>query len=128
MTGIISESMYGFLDSNGILPNEQKGCKRQYRGTKDQLVIDKFVLKDLMKRHTNVAMGWVNYQYNNNNNNNNCYYKSHTTQLRAGEGVSACYGLPASRQVRPQQTLHIIIIIVIIIITLFTLGFKSSIQ
>ena len=28
MTGIISESMYGFLDSNGILPSEQKGCKR----------------------------------------------------------------------------------------------------
>ena len=35
------------------------------------------------------------------------YYNSHTTQLRTVEGVSACYRLPVSRQVRPQQTLHI---------------------
>ena len=62
MTGIISESIYGFLDSNGILPNEQKGCKRQCRGTKEQLFIDKLVLKDCMKRHTNLAMGWVDYR------------------------------------------------------------------
>ena len=33
-----------------------------------------------------------------------CYYNSHNTQLTKVEGVSACYGLPASRQVRPQQT------------------------
>ena len=29
------------------------------------------------------------------------------TQLRTMEGVSACYGLPASHQVRSQQILHI---------------------
>ena len=34
------------------------------------------------------------------------YYNIHFTQLRTVEGVSACYGLPASRHVRPQQTLH----------------------
>ena len=39
-----------------------------------------------------------------------CYcYNSHTTQLRTVEGVSACYMLPASRQVRPQQKIIIII-------------------
>ena len=62
MTGIISESIYGFLDRNGILPNERKGCKRQFRGTRDQLLIDKLVLKDCMKRHTNLTMGWVDYR------------------------------------------------------------------
>ena len=35
------------------------------------------------------------------------YYPSHTTQLRTVKGVSACCGLPASHQERPQQTLHI---------------------
>ena len=40
------------------------------------------------------------------------YYNSQTTQLTTVQGVSVCYGLPASRQVRPQQTLHIIIIII----------------
>ena len=62
MTGIIAESMYGFLESNNILPNEQKGCKRESRGTKDQLLIDKMVLKDSKRRHTNLAMAWIDYR------------------------------------------------------------------
>ena len=62
MTGIIAENMYGFLESNNILPNEQKGCKRESRGTKDQLLIDKMVLKDSKKRHANSAMAWIDYR------------------------------------------------------------------
>ena len=38
MTGIIAESIYGFLEGNMVLPNEQKGCRRKSRGTKDQLL------------------------------------------------------------------------------------------
>ena len=62
MTGIIAESMYGILESNNILPNEQKGCKRESRGTKDQLLIEKMVLKDCKRRHTNLAMPWIDYR------------------------------------------------------------------
>ena len=62
MTDIIAESMHGFLESNNILPNEQKGCKREIRGTKDQLLIDKMVLKDSKRRHTNLAMAWIDYR------------------------------------------------------------------
>ena len=54
MTGVIAESIYGILESNNILPNEQKGCKRESRGTKDQLLID--------KRHTNLAMALIDYR------------------------------------------------------------------
>ena len=65
MTGILAESMYGFLESSNILPNEQKGCKRESRGSrgaKDQLLIDKMVLKDCKRRHTNVVMAWIDYR------------------------------------------------------------------
>ena len=48
MTGTI----YNFLDVNDKLPVEQKGCKKKnnkIRGTKDQLLIDKTVLRDCRK-------------------------------------------------------------------------------
>ncbi|CAB4019720.1 Hypothetical predicted protein [Paramuricea clavata] len=38
MTGVIAESMYTFLEINDVLLNEQKGCRRKTRGTKDQLI------------------------------------------------------------------------------------------
>ena len=44
------------LSSEKLLPEEQKGCKRGSRGTKDQLLIDKTALKDCKKRHTNLSM------------------------------------------------------------------------
>ena len=50
LTGVIAEEMYNYLEREKILPEEQKGCKRGSRGTKDQLLIDKTVLKDCQKR------------------------------------------------------------------------------
>ena len=41
LTGIISEHFYSFLEEEKILPKEQKGCKRNSRGTKDQVLVDK---------------------------------------------------------------------------------------
>ena len=61
-TSIISECLYKGLDEGNIIPNEQKGCKRNSRGTKDQLLIDKAVLKDCKRRSTNLAMAWIDYR------------------------------------------------------------------
>ena len=61
-TGVIAESVYEHLDSNELLPVEQKGCRRRTRGTKDQLLIDKMVLRDSKKRHTNLSMAWIDYK------------------------------------------------------------------
>ena len=62
MTGIISDSIYKFLDENEVLPEEQKGCKRNSRGTKDQLLVDRTILADCKKRHKNLTMAWVDYK------------------------------------------------------------------
>ena len=62
LTGVIAEDMYTYLERENLLPEEQKGCKRKCRGTKDQLLIDKTILKDCRKRHTNLAMAWVDYK------------------------------------------------------------------
>ena len=60
MTGVIAEAMYEHLEE--ILPEEQKGCKRGSRGTKDQLLIDKAILKDCKRRRKNLSMAWIDYR------------------------------------------------------------------
>ena len=62
LTGVIAEEMYNYLEREKILPEEQKGCKRGSRGTKDQLLIDKTALNDCKKRHTNLSMAWIDYR------------------------------------------------------------------
>ena len=56
LKGIISEDMYCFMEDENLLPEEQMSCRRKSRGTKDQLLIDKIILKDCKKRRTNLAM------------------------------------------------------------------------
>ena len=51
MTGMLAEKMYSHLERENVLPSEQKGCRKGSRGTKDQLLIDKTVLRDCKKRH-----------------------------------------------------------------------------
>ena len=60
MTGTIA--IYNFLDVNDKLPIGQKGRKKKSRGTKDQLLIDKMILRDCRKRHSNLGMAWIGYK------------------------------------------------------------------
>ena len=62
LTGIISEGMYKHLDEGKVLPDDQKGCRRQKPGTKDLLIIDKIVIQNCRRRLTNLAMGWIDYK------------------------------------------------------------------
>ena len=50
------------MENENLLPEEQKGCRRKSRGTKDQLMINKTILKDCRKRRTNLAMAWIDYR------------------------------------------------------------------
>ena len=45
-TGILAEHVYGHMEREKFLPDEQKGCRRQSRGTKDQLMMNKMVMKN----------------------------------------------------------------------------------
>ena len=61
LTGIIADEIYGFLENEGILPEEQKGCRRKSKGAGDQLYIDKRLLQEAKQRKKNLAMGWIDY-------------------------------------------------------------------
>ena len=44
------------------LPEEQEESKKGSLGKNDQLFIDKTVLRDCKKRHTNLSMSWLDYR------------------------------------------------------------------
>ena len=62
LTAIISEDMHYFMENENVLSEEQKGRRRKSRGTKDQLLMGKTILKDCRKRRINLAMGWIDYR------------------------------------------------------------------
>ena len=62
LSGIFAEKIYGHLKANDLLPDEQKGCRKQSRGTKDQLLIDKTILKESRRLKKNLAMAWIDYK------------------------------------------------------------------
>ena len=62
LTGIIYERLYTYLEETNTIPHEQKGCRRKCRGTKDQLLIDKLVMKNSKRRKTNLSMAWIDYK------------------------------------------------------------------
>ena len=62
LTGIMSEELFTFLERTNTIPREQKGCRRDCRGTKDQLLIDKTVMLNSKRRKTNLSMAWIDYK------------------------------------------------------------------
>jgi len=62
LTGVIANELYEYLESNSILPEEQKGCRRKTRGTHDLLYIDRMILKEVKQRKKGLAMGWIDYR------------------------------------------------------------------
>ena len=62
LTSILSNRTYNFLEENNLLPIEQKGCRRNSYGCKDQLLINKMVLEDVRSRSKNISTAWIDYR------------------------------------------------------------------
>ena len=62
LTGIFAEEIYDHLKENNLLPDEQKGCRKRSRGTKDQLLVDKAIMLEAKKKQKFLGMAWVDYK------------------------------------------------------------------
>ena len=62
LTGVIAEEVYGLLDENLLLPQEQTGCRRKSRGTNGLLFIDKMIMREVKMRKRNLSMAWIDYK------------------------------------------------------------------
>ena len=54
--------MYGYLEQAKLLSEEQKIFRQRIRGTKDQMFIDKHLLKNCNKRYNNLSMALIDYK------------------------------------------------------------------
>ena len=62
LTGIGCDKAYNHLEENRLLPEEQKESRRKCKVTKDQLAIDRCVLRNCRKRKTNLSMACMDYK------------------------------------------------------------------
>ena len=56
LTSILIERSYIHITKNDIIPEEQRGCARNSYGCKDQLLINKMIMKK------NLSMAWIDYR------------------------------------------------------------------
>ena len=61
-TGVIADQIYGHLDQEKLLPEEQKVCRKGSRGTNDLLYIDSAAIKEVKSRNKNLAMAWIDFK------------------------------------------------------------------
>ena len=62
LTGIMGKKLYQHLERNGLIADEQKGCRKGSRGAKYQLMIDKAILMNCRRSLTNLSMAWIDYK------------------------------------------------------------------
>ena len=62
LTGGMGKKFYHHLERNGLITDEQKECRKGSRGTKDQLLVDKAILKNCRRRLANLSMAWIDYK------------------------------------------------------------------
>ena len=62
LSGMFADRVYTHLSDNQLLTEEQKGARKKSRRTKDQLRMDKAILKQVKRLKKNVVMSWIDYK------------------------------------------------------------------
>ena len=60
-TGILAGDLYEHLEKTNSLPWKQKRCRKGSQCTKDQLLIDKKIVKDCKRQLTSLEVAWIDY-------------------------------------------------------------------
>ena len=59
LTGILADEIYDYLEKKMLLPEELKGCRRKCKGTRDLLLIDKIIPREVRTRKKNLVVAWI---------------------------------------------------------------------
>lgn len=62
LTSIINSRVYHHLIQFDLLPLEQKGCRKDSYGCKDQLLTNKAIMLNCKKKLKNLSMAWIDYR------------------------------------------------------------------
>ncbi|KAL1446706.1 hypothetical protein WDU94_005608 [Cyamophila willieti] len=62
ITAIITRKIDRYLTTHEILTEEQKGCRKNSRGCKEQLIIDSVITKQAEKTQRNITLCYIDYK------------------------------------------------------------------
>lgn len=62
ITSLITNKINIHVEDNELLTEEQKGCRRNTQGCKEQLIIDGIIAKEAKIKQRNIAIAWLDYQ------------------------------------------------------------------
>ena len=62
LSGILTSRMMEHLQTNNLIPEEQKGGIADCYGCIDQLIINSMVLDDAKQRNKNLSIAWIDYK------------------------------------------------------------------
>jgi len=62
LSSITTSRMKHHIDSNSLIPPEQKGCTSNTYGTIDQLSINKTIMEEAVKGMRNISTAWIDYR------------------------------------------------------------------
>ena len=62
LTVQIRKEIYFSRTSRRLFPEEQKECRKGFRGTAELLYIDQHILNESKTRRKNLAMAWIDYK------------------------------------------------------------------
>ena len=62
LTDALAGELYRHLQEKNLLPCVQKGRRKGSRDTKDQLLVDKMIIKDSKIRFTSLGVAWIDYR------------------------------------------------------------------
>ncbi|XP_067940653.1 uncharacterized protein [Watersipora subatra] len=60
LSGLVADQLEKHVSH--YMTSAQKGIGRNTRGAKHQLLVDRTICQDGMKRYTNLAMAWIGYK------------------------------------------------------------------
>lgn len=62
ITALITQKIDKHLIQNNILTEEQKGCRRNSKGCKEQVIIDSIIMKQVEKQKRNMVTCYIDYK------------------------------------------------------------------
>ena len=62
LTSCINELIYKHIESNNIMTEQQKGCRKQSQGCKEQLIIDSVISKQALTKKRNIYTMYIDYR------------------------------------------------------------------
>ena len=61
LTGVLGDEIYDYLERKMLHPEEQKGCKRDYKGAVDLLFICKMIFQEVQMRKKNLSVASIDH-------------------------------------------------------------------